>query len=448
MERERLTRLLEEPGQVAREDLVGLKDLARRYPWFSGAHLLQALGEEASGEVLQGDTLHTAAAHLPARNVLFDAVNALPATSQVPEVAIPPEALPVKVPPAPAPITSEPEALAAEATPAAAAEAEQPPVALPVKSLQVPAPITTEPEALPAEATAAAEVEHPPAALPLEDLQATGPIIAEPEAPSAEAPPAVAPTPEAAGTGVAEEVPLLPAAEEEVDAADAEAIKGPAPLDPLDNEIRRAAMASSYELLLEHAPERVVPVHAPSVVPEVVQETTQDKPAAHLVAEAAPPAHTMEAAPPTPVKGRRRFTDWLEATAPAATPVSAPAQAAAEKTPSVAPKETKAVPEAPAAVPKEKADPLIDTGSLIDRFIKQQTPPPPPKAEFFTPQQAGKRSLEDAGDMVTETLARIHAQQGNLAKAREAYRKLALKYPEKSAYFAALSEKLEGRSHN
>jgi TolA-binding protein len=46
---------------------------------------------------------------------------------------------------------------------------------------------------------------------------------------------------------------------------------------------------------------------------------------------------------------------------------------------------------------------------------------------------------------VTETLARIHEQQGNYAKAIETYRRLALKYPDKSAYFAGLSKALEAR---
>lgn len=85
----------------------------------------------------------------------------------------------------------------------------------------------------------------------------------------------------------------------------------------------------------------------------------------------------------------------------------------------------------------------IDVGSLIDRFIQQETPPPTKKATFFTPQQAAKKSLDDSAGLVTETLARIYEKQGNLQKAIDAYRKLALKYPEKSAYFAALSRSLE-----
>jgi hypothetical protein len=80
---------------------------------------------------------------------------------------------------------------------------------------------------------------------------------------------------------------------------------------------------------------------------------------------------------------------------------------------------------------------------LIDRFIEQESPAPAKKAAFFTPQQAAKRSLDDTAGLVTETLARIYEKQGNLPKAIDAYRKLAVKYPEKSAYFVALSRSLE-----
>ena len=42
----------------------------------------------------------------------------------------------------------------------------------------------------------------------------------------------------------------------------------------------------------------------------------------------------------------------------------------------------------------------------------------------------------------TETLAEIYAQQGYLEQAKNIYSKLILRYPEKSAYFATLIEKL------
>jgi hypothetical protein len=49
--------------------------------------------------------------------------------------------------------------------------------------------------------------------------------------------------------------------------------------------------------------------------------------------------------------------------------------------------------------------------------------------------------LEDA-TLVTETMARVYAKQGQIGRARKAYKLLALKYPEKSTYFAAQLKRL------
>ncbi|MGN1215892.1 MAG: hypothetical protein ACI4TJ_06565 [Candidatus Cryptobacteroides sp.] len=43
----------------------------------------------------------------------------------------------------------------------------------------------------------------------------------------------------------------------------------------------------------------------------------------------------------------------------------------------------------------------------------------------------------------TETLAQIYAEQGYFAEAKKIYSRLALRYPEKSAYFASLIEKMQ-----
>ena len=89
--------------------------------------------------------------------------------------------------------------------------------------------------------------------------------------------------------------------------------------------------------------------------------------------------------------------------------------------------------------------PDLDPQEIMEQFIQRSSPlPSAAKAEFFNPQQAAKRSLQDDG-LVSETLARIHEKQGNLAKAKEVYDRLAVKHPEKSVYFAALSKALEGR---
>ena len=49
---------------------------------------------------------------------------------------------------------------------------------------------------------------------------------------------------------------------------------------------------------------------------------------------------------------------------------------------------------------------------------------------------------EEEFDLYTETLAQIYAEQGYYEQAKDIYSKLILAYPEKSAYFATLIEKL------
>lgn len=70
------------------------------------------------------------------------------------------------------------------------------------------------------------------------------------------------------------------------------------------------------------------------------------------------------------------------------------------------------------------------------------------KVEFFSPTRMAKKSLEDTDGLVTETLARIYLQQGNPEKAIEAYRRLSLKNPHKSSYFAALIREIEDKERN
>jgi hypothetical protein len=85
--------------------------------------------------------------------------------------------------------------------------------------------------------------------------------------------------------------------------------------------------------------------------------------------------------------------------------------------------------------------------NLIDTFIK--TEPrigKPEKRDFFSPINMAKKSAEDKNEIVSETLAKLYADQGNLEKAVDAYKKLSLLNPAKSTYFAALIEKLENPS--
>lgn len=80
---------------------------------------------------------------------------------------------------------------------------------------------------------------------------------------------------------------------------------------------------------------------------------------------------------------------------------------------------------------------------LIDKFITENPSISRPKAEFYNPISAAQNSIIDQENIVSETLAKIYEQQNYFEKAISIYKKLGLKYPEKSRYFAAQIERLQ-----
>lgn len=87
----------------------------------------------------------------------------------------------------------------------------------------------------------------------------------------------------------------------------------------------------------------------------------------------------------------------------------------------------------------------LDANALIDRFIDRQ-PRIGKLREVEAPvEEWARASVMEDPTLVTETMARIFAQQGQIVKARKAYRHLALTYPAKSTYFAAQLKKLDQR---
>ncbi len=80
---------------------------------------------------------------------------------------------------------------------------------------------------------------------------------------------------------------------------------------------------------------------------------------------------------------------------------------------------------------------------LINKFIIDEPKISKPKPEFYSPVNMARKSVMDNDEIVSETLAKIYYQQGNLLKALKAYKTLSLKYPEKKQIFAPLIKEIE-----
>ncbi|MFO7671631.1 MAG: hypothetical protein R6W31_18375 [Bacteroidales bacterium] len=85
---------------------------------------------------------------------------------------------------------------------------------------------------------------------------------------------------------------------------------------------------------------------------------------------------------------------------------------------------------------------------LILNFLRED--PGPIRANKFTAsnRDVSLASIREHDGFITDTLAKIYVKQGLYAKAIYAYEKLSLKYPEKSAYFAAQIEKISNINHS
>ncbi|NBC82721.1 MAG: hypothetical protein GVY19_04995 [Bacteroidetes bacterium] len=85
---------------------------------------------------------------------------------------------------------------------------------------------------------------------------------------------------------------------------------------------------------------------------------------------------------------------------------------------------------------------------LIDNFIKSN-PRIVPKEDDKTPvEDFSEKSIAESEGYMTETLAKIYIRQKKYEKAISVYKKLSLKYPEKSTYFAGQIKEIQGFINN
>ena len=92
-----------------------------------------------------------------------------------------------------------------------------------------------------------------------------------------------------------------------------------------------------------------------------------------------------------------------------------------------------------------KAEARVERGAsaIIDAFLSKENPQIGKLRDVESPvEEWASKGLEEDPSIITETMAKLYAKQGQIGRARKAFKLLALKYPDKSVYFAAQLKKL------
>lgn len=86
--------------------------------------------------------------------------------------------------------------------------------------------------------------------------------------------------------------------------------------------------------------------------------------------------------------------------------------------------------------------PAAPSHPLIQRFIEKSPRIGPIRDVGSGVEDWARKSIEEEGEVITETMARVLAEQGATARARRLYKLLGDRYPEKRVYFATLAREL------
>lgn len=279
-------------------------------------------------------------------------------------------------------------------------------------------------------------------------LQAAEPSL-EP-IPVPEPTPAPEPTPVAEPTPIPEPEPI--SVPEPTPAASPDPIPAPAPT-PAPAPVYSATKSSDVNLdaLPERVREQILRARAARAQLAQVGFGTPEK--APVPAPAATPAPVVvptPTPPPTPAsEPKSKPSKPPRASKPAAAVAPEPKASPAPEAPT-APKATEA-----ASAPTAGLSPFAqfvaalgapnsapNQGQLIDQFLAEN-PRITPLAKDAPAPEVRTQPDEQVTGLVTETLARMYAEQGHVAKAIQAYEILKLRVPEKSSIFAARIEALK-----
>ena len=95
-----------------------------------------------------------------------------------------------------------------------------------------------------------------------------------------------------------------------------------------------------------------------------------------------------------------------------------------------------------------RSEARVERGSaaIIDAFLAKENPQIGKIRDVESPvEEWASKGLEEDISLVTETMAKLYAKQGQIGRARKAFKLLAEKFPDKSVYFAAQLKKLRNK---